>query len=99
MVPEDFHGFAKEPERWSNQSPSSLNDHLYCPRWVAWSGFEGGLQGQAAVQARNGRFTKAINSWRWVRGVPPLNAAGTAQRAIPTSVSLPPAEMLMKYPG
>jgi hypothetical protein len=30
--------------------------------------------------------------------IPPVNAAGTAQRAIPTFVSLLPAEMFMKYP-
>src|SRR6187431_3040082 len=29
----------------------------------------------------------AINSWPWLRSIPPLNAAGTAQRAIPTLVS------------
>ena len=33
------------------------------------------------------------------RNVPPLNAAATAQRAIPTFVSSLPAETLMRYPG
>ena len=33
------------------------------------------------------------------QSVPPLNSAGTAQRAIPTFVSSLPAETVMKYPG
>jgi len=50
------------------------------------------------VQARNWRFAE-----RRIRGpgreVPPLNAAGTAQRAIPTFASPLPAEMVVKYAG
>jgi len=57
------------------------------------------LRRPRAVQARNGRITDRPIRGPGVRSVPPLNAAGTAQRAIPTFVSLLPAEMFMKYPG
>jgi len=40
-----------------------------------------------------------MDLWPWLRSIPPLNAAGTAQRAIPTLVSPLPAETVMKYQG
>jgi len=51
------------------------------------------------VQARNVRFTERPIRGPVARRVPPLNAAGTAQRAMPTFVSSLPAKMFMKYPG
>jgi len=40
-----------------------------------------------------------MDSWSWELNVPPLNAAGTAQRAITTLVSPLPAETIMKCLG
>src|SRR6185295_6927474 len=56
-----------------------------CGKIISDNGRDAALRRPRAVQARNGRFSE-----RWIRilarDVPPLNAAVTAQRAIPTLV-------------
>ena len=62
-------------------------------------GRDAALRRPRAVQARNVRFTERPIRGPVARRVPPLNAAGTAQRAIPTFVSSLAAETVMRYPG
>src|SRR5213593_3378251 len=77
--------------RFSAQGPSPDVSH-------EGGGRDAALRRPRAVQARNWRFAE-----RRIRGlgheVPPLNAAGTAQRAIPTFASLLLGDRVIKYAG